>query len=75
MDWVEGGALVANPPWDDDTITGANGAGSLATAEKGKIWLQAAIDEKISHIAEINQQQQMREERRNQGFGLWGKSA
>ena len=21
MDWVEGGALVANPPWDDDTKT------------------------------------------------------
>jgi creatinine amidohydrolase len=28
MDWVEGGALIANPPWDDDTKTGAYGAGS-----------------------------------------------
>ena len=54
MDWVEGGALIANPPWDDDTKTGAYGAGSLATAEKGKIWLQAAIDEKVSHINEIH---------------------
>ena len=35
MDWIEGGALVANPPWEDDTRTGAYGAGSLATAEKG----------------------------------------
>jgi creatinine amidohydrolase len=74
MDWVEGGALVANPPWDDDTATGAYGAGSLATAEKGKIWLQAAIDEKVSHIKEIHLQQQLREERRRAGFGLWGKT-
>jgi creatinine amidohydrolase len=73
MDWVEGGALIANPPWDDDTKTGAYGAGSLASAEKGKIWLQAAIAEKVSHIKEIHQQHQMREERRNSGYGLWGK--
>jgi creatinine amidohydrolase len=73
MDWVEGGALVANPPWDDDTKTGAYGAGSLGTAEKGEIWLQAAIDEKVSHIREINQQHQLREQRRKSGYGLWGK--
>lgn len=73
MDWVEGGALIANPPWDDDTRTGAYGAGSLATAEKGKLWLQAAIDEKVSHIEEINLQHHLREERRNSGYGLWGK--
>jgi creatinine amidohydrolase len=74
MDWVEGGALVANPPWDDDSATGAYGAGSLATAEKGRLWLQAAIDEKVAHIKEIQLQQQLREERRRAGFGLWGKS-
>jgi creatinine amidohydrolase len=73
MDWVEGGALIANPPWDDDTKTGAYGAGSLATAEKGKTWLQAAIKEKVSHISEIQLQQQLREERRKSGYGLWGK--
>lgn len=73
MDWVEGGALIANPPWDDDTKTGAYGAGSLATAEKGKIWLQAAIEEKVYHISEIQLQHQLREERRNSGYGLWGK--
>jgi creatinine amidohydrolase len=72
MDWVEGGALIANPPWDDDTRTGAYGAGSLATAEKGEIWLQAAIDEKITHIHEIHQQQLLRQARRNEGYGLWG---
>ncbi len=74
MDWVEGGALIANPPWDDDTATGAYGAGSLATAEKGKIWLQAAVEEKVAHIKEIHLQQQLREQRRSTGFGLWGKS-
>jgi creatinine amidohydrolase len=39
MDWVEGGSLIANPPWDDDSATGAYGAGSLATAQKGRLWL------------------------------------
>jgi creatinine amidohydrolase/Fe(II)-dependent formamide hydrolase-like protein len=73
MDWVEGGAIIANPPWDDDTKTGAYGAGSLATAEKGKIWLEAAIAEKVSHIKEIHVQHQLREERRKSGYGLWGK--
>jgi creatinine amidohydrolase len=73
MDWVEGGALIANPPWDDDTKTGAYGAGSLATAEKGKIWLEAAIAEKVAHISEIHLQHQLREVRRKSGYGLWGK--
>ncbi len=73
MDWIEGGALVANPPWDDDSKTGAYGAGSHATAEKGRIWLKAAIEEKAAHVDEIHEQQQRREARRNAGYGLWGK--
>jgi len=73
MDWVEGGALVANPPWDDDTVHGAYGAGSLATAEKGRLWLEAAIAEKVQHVAEIHEQHTRREARRQAGFGLWGK--
>ena len=72
MDWAEGGALAANPPWDDDTATGSYGAGSLATAENGKIWLETAVAEKVAHVAEIHEQHRRREERRNQGFGLWG---
>ncbi len=71
MDWLEGGALIANPPWDDDTATGAYGAGSLASAEKGRPWLEAAIREKITHVHEIQEQHQRREQRRNAGFGLW----
>lgn len=75
MDWVEGGALVANPPWDDDTATGAYGAGSLGTPEKGRLWLEAAMAEKVTHVAEIHEQQERREARRRSGFGLWGKAA
>lgn len=73
MDWVEGGALVANPPWDDDTATGAYGAGSLASVEHGKIWLEAAIREKAGHIREIHEQHNRREQKRYSSLGLWGK--
>ncbi len=75
MDWVEGGDLIANPPWDDDTQTGAYGAGSVATAENGKLWLEAAIEEKVAQVEEIHEQHTRREERRNAGFGLWGREA
>ena len=73
MDWIEGGSIVANPPWDDDSKTGAYGAGSQGTAEKGRIWLEAAIAEKVSHVDEIHEQHKRREARRKAGFGLWGK--
>jgi creatinine amidohydrolase/Fe(II)-dependent formamide hydrolase-like protein len=73
MDWVEGGALIANPSWYDDTQTGAYGAGSLATADHGRIWLETAIHEKISHVAEIHTQHSRREARRQSGYGYWGK--
>jgi creatinine amidohydrolase len=76
MDWIEGGALIANPPWTDDTISGAYGAGTQATAEKGRLWLEAAIDEKIGHVQEIIEQQRRREERRAEGWvpGAWRKN-
>lgn len=74
MDWVEGGALIANPPWDDDTRTGAYGAGSLGSPEKGKAWLEAAIAEKAAHVAEIHTQYERREAQRQSGFGLWGRA-
>jgi creatinine amidohydrolase len=73
MDWVEGGTLIANPPWDDDSRTGAYGAGSQGTAEKGRQWLKAAIAEKLADVDEINEQHMRREERRLAGYGLWGK--
>ncbi|HMB25464.1 MAG TPA: creatininase family protein, partial [Anaerolineales bacterium] len=74
MDWIEGGALVANPPWDDDTKTGAYGAGSHGTAEKGRLWLETAVEEKVDHVEQIHEQHERREQRRNEGFGLWGKA-
>jgi len=66
MDWIEGGALVANPPWEDDTTTGSYGAGSLATAENGARWLQVAVEEKIAHVREIHEQQNRRQARRHE---------
>ena len=72
MDWIEGGELVANPPWDDDTATGAYGAGSVATVENGRRWLEAGIAEKVAHVHEIHEQHTHREARRKAGFGLWG---
>lgn len=72
MDWIDGGSLVANPPWDDDTATGAYGAGSVATAENGRLWLEAGIAEKVAHVKEIHEQHGRREERRQAGYGLWG---
>lgn len=64
MDWVEGGALIANPPWEDDVSQGAYGAGSLGTAEKGSIWLYDAVAEKIAHVEEIHTQYSRRMKRR-----------
>ena len=60
MDWIEGGELVANPPWGDDTQTGSYGAGSVATAENGARWLVAAVEEKVAHVEEIHEQQDRR---------------
>ncbi len=76
MEWIEGGALIANPPWTDDTISGAYGAGTQATAEKGRLWLEAAIEEKVGHVQEIIEQQRRREERRAEGWvlGAWRKA-
>jgi len=65
-DWIEGGALIASPPWEDDTTTGSYGAGSVATAEKGRLWLQAAVEEKIAHVREIHEQQNRRIARRKE---------
>jgi creatinine amidohydrolase len=65
MDWIEGGALIANPPWTDDTRTGAYGAGSKATATKGRIWFEVAVKEKMAHVLEINEQYQRRLEKKH----------
>jgi len=75
MDWIEGGALIANPPWTDDTVSGAYGAATHGTAEKGRLWLEAAIHEKADHVREIVEQRRRRSERREEGWatGSWRK--
>ncbi len=64
MDWIEGGALIMSAMWEDDTLTGAYGSGSLATVENGERWLKVAIEEKVAHVQEIHEQARRRIQRR-----------
>ncbi len=66
MDWIEGGSLIMSAMWEDDTLTGAYGSGSLATAENGERWLGVAIEEKVAHVAEIHEQANRRITRREE---------
>lgn len=67
MDWIEGGSLIANPPWSDDTTSGIYGDGTLGTAAKGRLWLEAASQQKLVMIKEIQQQNNLRQQKRTQG--------
>jgi creatinine amidohydrolase len=64
MEWVEGGRLIANPPWSDDTTSGIYGDGTLGTAEKGRLWLAAAVEEKLASLREIRAQHTRRQAKR-----------
>jgi creatinine amidohydrolase/Fe(II)-dependent formamide hydrolase-like protein len=64
MDWVESGRLIANPPWSDDTTSGLYGDGRMGTADKGRRWLEAAIEEKLETVREIREQHTLRQARR-----------
>ena len=64
MDWAEGGKLIANPPWSDDTISGLYGDGTLGTAEKGRLWLDAAVEEKLDLAREMREQHALRQSSR-----------
>jgi creatinine amidohydrolase len=64
MDWVESGRLIANPPWHDDTRSGIYGDGRLGTAEKGCLWLAAAVEEKLEILQEIREQHNRRQSKR-----------
>lgn len=72
MDWIEGGALIMTATWEDDTLTGSYGAGSVATAENGARWLEIAVQEKVAHVQEIHEQARLRLARRaeQQAAGL-----
>jgi creatinine amidohydrolase len=71
-DWVEGGVLVLSHPWEDDTLTGAYGAGSVAAAENGERWLKVAIQEKVEHVREIHEQARLRLAKRAALGARWG---
>ena len=64
MDWVESGRLIANPPWSDDTTSGLYGDGRRGTAEKGRLWLDAAVEEKLESVREIREQHTLRQSQR-----------
>ena len=64
MDWAEGGKLAANPPWSDDTTSGIYGDGTLGTAEKGRLWLAAAVEEKLDFVREMREQHALRQSAR-----------
>jgi creatinine amidohydrolase/Fe(II)-dependent formamide hydrolase-like protein len=64
MDWVEGGRLIANPPWSDDTASGIYGDGRLGTAEKGRLWLVSAVEEKLETVRELREQHTLRQIKR-----------
>ncbi|MGB3699931.1 MAG: creatininase family protein [Anaerolineales bacterium] len=64
MDWIEAGSLIANPPWSDDTLSGIYGDATLATADKGRLWLQAAGEQKLAIIKEIRDQHLRRRQAR-----------
>jgi creatinine amidohydrolase len=64
MDWIEGGRLIANPPWTDDTVTGLYGDPTSATPEKGALWLQAAVADKVELLKEVRDQHTRRKAHR-----------
>jgi creatinine amidohydrolase len=70
MDWIEGGRLIANPPWSDDTRSGIYGDPRRASGRKGKAWLEAAVREKLEVIDEILEQVRRRATRRSDA--AWG---
>jgi creatinine amidohydrolase len=64
MDWIESGRLIANPPWSDDTVSGLYGDGRRGTAEKGRLWLEAAVEEKLETVRDIREQHTLRQSKR-----------
>jgi creatinine amidohydrolase/Fe(II)-dependent formamide hydrolase-like protein len=51
-DWPGGGPLSYWPHWSAFTESGVMGDPTVATAEKGRLWLERACTEAASFIAE-----------------------
>jgi hypothetical protein len=62
MDWVEGGRLIANPPWSDDTASEFMVMPRWDCGQRA--WLASAVDEKLQVLSEIREQHVQRQAKR-----------
>ena len=53
MDWNDG-PLSVKGPWSGWTESGVLGDATVATAEKGRLWLERAVEEVAGHIDELS---------------------
>jgi creatinine amidohydrolase len=53
MEWWADGPLRLMPWWSSFSRTGVQGTPSIATAEKGKAFLDAAVNECVSYVREL----------------------
>ncbi|MGH2554992.1 MAG: creatininase family protein [Actinomycetota bacterium] len=53
LEWWADGALRLMPWWSSFSRTGVQGTPTLATAEKGKAFLEAAVAECVSYVREL----------------------
>ena len=54
FDWSDG-PLKLMPWWSSFSRTGVQGRPTLATAEKGKVLLEAAVDECVAYVRELRE--------------------
>jgi creatinine amidohydrolase/Fe(II)-dependent formamide hydrolase-like protein len=54
LDWTDG-SLKVMPWWSSFSRTGVQGRPTLATAEKGKALLDAAVAECVSYVREVQE--------------------
>ncbi len=52
MDWTDG-SLKLMPWWSSFSRSGVQGDPTKATAEKGRAWLDAAVDEVLAYVREV----------------------
>jgi creatinine amidohydrolase len=55
LEWWADGPLKLMPWWSSFSRTGVQGSPSLATAEKGERFLQAAVDECVAYVRELRE--------------------
>jgi creatinine amidohydrolase len=55
MEWWADGSLKLMPWWSSFSRTGVQGTPTLATPEKGRAFLEAAVDECVAYIKELKE--------------------